>query len=172
MCVYIYLCMCVYIYTYIYTHIYTYIYTHTYIYIYNINFQCCKVFENGCTNMYIYMYVYIYLFCPNVSFVNYCLQQNPFKRHLPWSLAFSVYSALRHGRVPVSPSSGLTYANVTVTHLGIWLKENFLVIVMLLNALLVTITQSIPLSTPVNFMVSPLACKAFTWFWSNSGHEA
>ena len=60
--------------------------------------------------------------------------------------------------MPVSPSSGLTYANVTVTHLGIWLKENFLVIVMLLNALLVTITQSIPLSTPVNFMVSPLAC--------------
>lgn len=121
---------------------------------------------------YIYIYVYIYLFCPNVSFVNYYLQQNPFKRHLPWSLAFSVYSALRHGRVPVSPSSGLTYANVTVTHLGIWLKENFLVIVMLLNALLVTITQSSPLSTPVNFMVSPLACKAFTWFWSNSGHEA
>ena len=119
--------MCVYIYTYIYiyTHIYTYIYTHTHIYIYNINFQCCKVFENGCTN--IYIYVYIYLFCPNVSFVNYYLQQNPFKRHLPWSLAFSVYSALRHGRVPVSPSSGLTYVNVTVTHLGIWLKENFLV---------------------------------------------
>ena len=172
MCIYIY--VCVYIYTHIY--IYIYIYTHTYVniyiytHIYNINFQCCKVFENGCTN--IYTYVYIYLFCPNVSFVNYYLQQNPFKRHLPWSLAFSVYSALRHGRVPVSPSSGLTYANVTVTHLGIWLKENFLVIVMLLYALLVTITQSIPLSTLVNFMVSPLACKAFTWFWSNSGHEA
>ena len=141
MCVYIYLCMCVYIYTYIYTHTYIYIYLYTHIHIYNINFQCCKVFENGCTN--IYIYVYIYWFCPNVSFVNYYLQQNPFKRHLPWSLAFSVYSALRHGRVPVSPSSGLTYANVTVTHLGIWLKENFLVIVTLLNALLVTITQSI-----------------------------
>ena len=127
MCVYIFMYVCIYIHThiyiYIYTHTYIHIYIYTHTYIYNINFQCCKVFENGCTNIYIYIYiyiyVYIYLFCPNVSFVNYYLQQNPFKRHLPWSLAFSVYSALRHGRVPVSPSSGLTYANVTVTRLGI-----------------------------------------------------